>query len=141
MPTHDELCQFWRATDYRVRLPWGGHASIRVDENLPDALRGLLYRPDDPWGFITAWNPGAQKRAPMRNRQCQHELTGILRREGYPYHAAVGAGTGRRDPWREPSLFVPAIAFERLDTLARQFGQLAVLRGTRDGSARLHELA
>jgi hypothetical protein len=60
-----------------------------------------------------------------------------LKADRYRMHCGVGVGTG---DWRERSLFVPDIPHVRLDEIARQFGQLSVVRGIGDGPAELHEL-
>lgn len=127
----------WLATDYRVRLPRGGYASIRCGQPLPPTLQALLSRADDPWGFITAWNPADVHLPRARNRIRQRGLRTALAAAHYRCFGGIGVG---QTNWREASLFVPGIAPVRLDALAREFGQLSVVRGTGTGTAELHIL-
>jgi Protein of unknown function (DUF3293) len=138
VPLPQSIQREWMATDYRVRLPFGGYASIRCGRPLPEALRPLLTAGEEPWGFITAWNPASCAQPRAVNRRLQRQLRDALRASGHRFRAGAGVGT---DGWREPSLFVPGIDFPRLDALARQFHQLGIVRGVGAGIAELHELA
>jgi hypothetical protein len=60
-----------------------------------------------------------------------------LRGDRHRFFAGIGIGPSG---WREPSLFVPGMTYVQLDTMARRFGQLGVVRGTGAGAAELHEL-
>lgn len=137
MSLPESIRRAWTETEYRVRSPWGGYATIRCGEPLPAVLLALLKYADDPWGYVTAWNPAGARRPLAANRARQHELRDELVHAGYRCH--VGIGVGPND-WREPSLFVPGIPFAELDDVARRFGQLGVVRGTGTGSAELREL-
>ncbi|HJU07693.1 MAG TPA: DUF3293 domain-containing protein [Rhodanobacteraceae bacterium] len=136
MPTNESLRRVWLETEYRVRLPRGGYAAIRIGTPLPDALRDFLHDENDPWGFITAWNPHAQKASPTFNRARQRELREALQESNARYHVGIGVG----DDWREPSLFVAGLDFDALDALARRFEQAAIVRGSGYGTAELREL-
>lgn len=137
MARPESIRRAWIETDYRVRLPRGGYASIRCGQPLPAPLRAVLADADDPWGYITAWNPAGLRRAEAINRARQRQLRDALKAGGFRCHAGVGVGT---TGWREPSLFVPGIAFSTLDALARSFGQLGVVRGTGARPAELRDL-
>jgi hypothetical protein len=137
MPLPESIRRAWTQTEYRVRLPWGGHASIRCGMPLPAPLLAMLKQVDDPWGYITALNPAGVRLPAADNRARQRRLRDLLRDRGYRRHAGVGVGP---NDWREPSLFVPGIPFEELDALAREFGQLGVVRGTGARPAELREL-
>ena len=137
MPLPESIRRAWSATDYRVRLARGGHASIRCWQPLPPPLLDLLPRPNAPWGYVTAWNPGAVSLRRSDNRTRQRSLRDELKADRLAFFAGIGVGT---DGWREASLFVPGITYARLDALASRFGQLSVVRGTGAQPAELHEL-
>ena len=138
MPIPPDTLQQFRDTEYRVRLPRGGCAVIRVGEPLPRGLHACVKDERTPWGFITAWNPFAQQISRERNRERQRELLTALRELGAAPRAGVGAGTGQPE-WREPSLFVTGLDFDALDALGRRFEQAAIVRGIGYGSAELRE--
>ncbi|HEX7815429.1 DUF3293 domain-containing protein [Dyella sp.] len=125
----DDLLAAYRATAYRVRLANGGWAALRIDRAVPAALASLLA--DQPWGFITAWNPHSRKLALHDNRVAQRQLLRQLRLLGgiTRIRAGVGVGLG----WREPSLLVVGIHVTELDMLAREFQQNAYVHGHGDG--------
>lgn len=137
MARPESIRRAWLATDYRVRLPHGGYASIRPNLPLPGPLCALLTRPDATWGYVTAWNPASVLLARSDNRRRQRRLRDLLRAGEHRFLAGIGVGASG---WREPSLFVLDIDYTGLDAVARRFGQLGVLRGTRDGLAELHDL-
>jgi hypothetical protein len=136
MPISQDTLQTFRDTGYRVRLPRGGRAVIRIGEPLPRELHGSVKDELTIWGFITAWNPFAQQTSRERNRERQRELLSALRGLGAAPRAGVGVGTGE-PPWREPSLFVTGLDFDTLDALARRFEQAAIVRGVGYGTAEL----
>ncbi|MGH8117025.1 MAG: DUF3293 domain-containing protein [Rhodanobacteraceae bacterium] len=138
MPLPESIRRAWSETEYRVRLPRGGYASIRCGCALPAALLALLERADDPWGYITAWNPAGVRHPLAGNRARQRQLRDALAAANYRFRPGIGVGPG---DWREASLFVPGIGHTDLDALARRFGQLGIVRGTGDGVAELHDLA
>jgi hypothetical protein len=126
----------WLDTGYRVRLPRGGWAAIRVGEAPPPALRGILG--DRPWGYLTAWNPQAQPRPRALNRRDQRRLLAALKAlPGVAVHAGIGVG---RSGWREPSLLAVGLETKALDELAARYRQLAYVHGCGHGAARLRIL-
>lgn len=127
MATPHPLEDIFLHADYRVRLPRGGHATIRVGDPLPAALARLLPASDAGWGFVTAWNPRGETRERRANRMAQRELRDTLR-DHHP-EARLHAGLGTLGDWREPSLFVAGIGITALDELMLHFGQLAVVYG------------
>ena len=139
MPIPPETEREFKATEYRVRLPQGGCAVIRIGEPLPRELHACVEDVRTPWGFITAWNPLARKAPPAHNRAAQRELLAALRELEARPRAGMGVGTGEK-AWREPSLFVTGLDFATLDALGRRFGQAAIVRGVGGGKAELHPL-
>lgn len=130
----ERLLAAYRNTDYRVRLPAGGTASLRIDRPLPTALRALVA--DRPWGFITAWNPGSVPAPRTANRAAQRRLLVELRAMPDVKAIRPAIGVGLQD-WREPSLFVVGATPDALDALCRRYDQLACLTGLGPGKASL----
>lgn len=137
MPVPESIRRAWLDSDYRVRLPHGGHAGIRCGQPLPAPLLALLNHVGEPWGYITAWNPRSVMLPVASNRIRQRRLRDELKADSCRYYGGIGVGV---DHWREPSLFVVGIGYTRLDELARHFGQLSVIRGIGNSPAELHEL-
>lgn len=131
----DELIAAYQATDYRVRLARGGHASIRLDQPLPAELLHLVG--NHHWGFITAWNPKSQPTARQQNRLAQQRLLRALRDCPSTVSLWPAIGVGDEGWWREPSLFVVGPQLDQLDPLARRFGQHAYVHGHSTGPAML----
>jgi Protein of unknown function (DUF3293) len=130
----EELLRTYCRSAYRVRLPAGGAAVIRVGEPLPTALRPFAVGRD--WGFFTAWNPRSQPQPAAANRKAQRRLLADLRADSsLAIHPAAGLGT---DGWRESSLWIVGIAPEALRHLANRYGQSAWLQGHGAGAAELH---
>jgi hypothetical protein len=127
------LREAFRDTSYLVNLDTVSWATIRVDLPLPLELRELVDA--QPWGFVTAWNPQARRRATAENLAAQRELLAALQAlPGTTVRPAIGVGnTG----WSEPSLFVVGADAAALDPLARRHGQRAYVHGHGGGIARL----
>jgi hypothetical protein len=141
VPIPPETRRAFLDTEYRVRLPQGGCAVIRIGETLPPGLHGYVKDDRTPWGFITAWNPFAQQSSRARNRERQRELLAALRHRGARLRPGIGVGANDGDSaWREPSLFVAGLDFDTLDALGRRFEQVAIVRGIGCGEARLRVL-
>ncbi|TAN03834.1 MAG: DUF3293 domain-containing protein [Rhodanobacteraceae bacterium] len=137
MPLPESIRRAWTETDYRVRLPHGGYVSIWCGRPLPPQLLALLRHADDPWGYITAWNPAGVSLSLASNKIRQRRLRDEIKGDRHRYFGGLGVGAS---DWREPSLFVPGMTYAQLDAMARRFGQLGVVRGTGAGVAELHEL-
>jgi hypothetical protein len=137
MPLPESIRRAWTETDYRVRMSCGGYVSIFCGSPLPLSVLALLGREDEPWGYITAWNPAGVRLPLETNRTRQRRLRDELKGDRFRYYGGIGVGPS---DWREPSLFVPGISFAKLDALARHFGQLGVVRGVGTEPAELHEL-
>ena len=127
------LVEMYRSSDYRVRLPRGGWASIHIDAPLPASLLGLIGK--HGWAFITAWNPFSRPLPRRQNHAAQQALLAALRKlqSTRLIRAAMGVGPS----WRESSLFVVGPSLEEMDALAQQFRQNAYIHGLGEGYARL----
>jgi hypothetical protein len=129
----EDFAAAYAATDYRVRLPRGGWATIRIGEPLPAALQELAGT--QPWGFITAWNPHGLQRNRQVNRLAQRQL--VLTLKASPSTVAILPAIGVGSEWREPSLFAIGPGTNLLDSLAMLHEQLAWVHGGDRGMARL----
>lgn len=132
MPTSratPELEAAYRATSYRA----GSKLELRVGE--PNAAldellaeRGLLA-----WAYLTAFNPGSVALPAEENRARQTQL--LRRLEGY--QLLPGEAVGDDGTWEEASVLVLGIGREDALSVAREFGQHAILCGTRGAPAEL----
>jgi Protein of unknown function (DUF3293) len=137
MPVPESIRRVWLETEYRIRLKQGGYACIRFGEPLPAQLLALLQHADEPWGYITAWNPAGVRLPLAANKIRQRRLRDELKADRHRFYCGIGVGPL---DWREPSLFVPGMTYAKLDAMARRFGQLGAIRGTGTGRAELYEL-
>ncbi|HEX7348924.1 MAG TPA: DUF3293 domain-containing protein [Rhodanobacteraceae bacterium] len=137
MARPESIHRAWYETDYRVRLPTGGYASIRCDQPLPHVLLAWLPAADTPWGYLTAWNPAGVSLPRAANRQRLRRMRDELKASGWRYSLGVGVGT---TGWQEVSLFVIGMSYTQLDALAHHFGQSGLIRGIGASPTELHDL-
>lgn len=133
----EALLGAFRNSHYLVCLNACEWADIRIDQALPESLQQTVTGRE--WGFITAWNPLARRRAETQNLAAQRQLQGaVMRLANVSVLPAIGVG----DHWHEPSLFVNGAKVDQLDALARQHQhqQLAYIHGTCGNPARLRLL-
>lgn len=128
------LLAAYLATDFRVRLPQGGFASLRIGAPPPSAILQLTH--GAPWGVITAWNPRSQPMPRAWNRRAQRPLLAELRQHPQmcAIHAAVGVGA---NGWRESSLLVIGPGEATLRALCARYGQHAFVAAEGEAAARL----
>lgn len=128
------------ATDYRVRLAQGGHASLRIGAPLPATLIALLRHATEPWSFVSACNPHSQAQPRAANRHAQRALLAALQaRADSDVRIRAGVGVGA-NVWRETSLFVLGLEFAAIDAIIQPYRQNAIVRGHGVGIAQLHWL-
>lgn len=128
------LLAAYAGTDYRVRLPAGGFASIRIGAALPASLRALSGQ--DAWAVITAWHPRSRPVPHAVNRIAQRSLLTQLRAlpETRLIRAALGVGS---EGWREPSLWVVGPCPNMLHPLCVRHDQHAWVMGDAGTAAHL----
>lgn len=132
----ESLLEAFRDTAYHVCLDTLTWAIIRIDLPLPVELVAVVGV--QPWAFITAWNPRAQRRPAAENLVAQRELlAGVLAHAGVTAFPAIGVGPSG---WAEPSLFVVGLDVVALDPLCRGHAQLAYVHGHARGEACLRLL-
>lgn len=130
----EALLRAYLATDYRIRLPQGGVASLCIGAPPPGALLQLTQ--GVPWAVITAWNPRSQPMPRAWNRRAQRLLLAELRARPdiRAIRAAVGVGVG---DWRESSLLVVGADAASLRALCTRHGQYAFIAGEGETPPRL----
>ena len=122
---------------YHVLLP-GGRVTVRIGSK-PPVMRAWLrtngYTPPT-WSLITAWNPGAEVRNPGQNRRAQRRLEEDLDQAGWYWVPGIARDPDKRWP-DEPGVWVPGMAAGEGLVWAKRVGQLAIVAGDEDGTARL----
>jgi hypothetical protein len=130
------LAQAYRATTYRVYVARRARIDLHPGRRCIALDRLLARIGARHWAFITAWNPRSRSLPGWRNAKRQRDLLARLRTAGL--QALPAAGIPATGNWSaEESLFVPGLAPGAARTLARVFGQNAILAGRRGGPARL----
>jgi hypothetical protein len=85
---------------------------------------------------MTAWNPGLARLASPENRQRQDDLVAELTKRGFARFP--GAGEDATGEWpMEQSVFIPRIRPKAARTLARKYGQWAIVAGELHQRSRL----
>ncbi|QYR52191.1 DUF3293 domain-containing protein [Lysobacter soyae] len=86
-------------------------------------------------GFITAWNPGAERLSDEENNAADRDLVHVIdshRVERFPMHAVSPDGV-----WFEAGWLVSDVSRVTLDQWARRFGQLGTLWWQRGHAVKL----
>lgn len=121
-PRIAELLALYRRTHYDVALPDGTGATLRLGVPPPSPIIGWIGA-DDEALYLTACNPHSRELAPADNDARLAELRRRLRLAGARW--LDGSAGIPHQPWREASLLVAGLPLDRLDALARAFGQNA----------------
>lgn len=131
MPLAPEVLEAYRKAEYVVfgepplvlRI---GERNCRLDGMLEVARK-------DSAAFLTAFNPGGQRRSDQDNEAAQVQLERAL--EEKPYGCYPGEGRDPQGRWSaEPSLLVIGIPRDEAEALGREFEQNAIVYVAR-GSA------
>lgn len=115
--------EYWHTT-YFAETPVG-HLRLRVGLDDWPANVMLTRQHLESWAFITAWNPGGQIASPNQNQSRNAALSARL--ANFPSYP--GRGVGDFDTHTEDSFLVLGISESEALTLAREFGQNAILFG------------
>ena len=130
-----ELLAAYQATTYTARLG-ESDVRLRVGARCPQLDRELAARKLSSWAYLTACNPGSQPLPTTENRERQQELRRAVEDGGWA--CFPGAGVPDTSTWTpEESLLILGIQRRSALELARRFGQLAIVWGTRDAAAEL----
>jgi hypothetical protein len=119
----DGLRRQYEATRYRIDLPDDGPIDARIGER-NTALDALLRARGCRDGvFITAWNPQSRLLDRATNEGRNAELARALdARPVLPHRGIADAGD-----WEERGFFVLDLPCEEALSLARRFGQIAIV--------------
>lgn len=128
--SREALDAAYRATTYRA-----GKLAVRIGEPAPALDLLLADRGLDEWAYLTAHNPGSVALAPEENRARQKRL--LARVAGHPVLLGEAVADDAGDWAAEPSVLVLGIRREDALSLAREFGQNAIVCGQRGGAAEL----
>ena len=109
------------------RLPF---AQIDIKVNEPNAKLDTFLMDNNAysWAFISAYNPASKVLSKEENEQRHQQLLNQLAAHSMRYTEAVGMS--QRGDWpEERSVLVLDIPLTRAQTIAQQFGQLAIVYG------------
>ena len=90
----------------------------------------------DAWSYITASNPASELLSNEENAKRRRELEALLQLQGYVFYGGEGVGSDRAWP-AEASFLILGISRKTAMHLGRQFGQNAIVCGTRGKAAEL----
>jgi hypothetical protein len=121
-------------TAYLVRAPQGVHA-LRIGALHAAFDAELQAAGAQCWAVITAWNPGSRLRSTDENASAQRALLRAISEQTLVAWPAEGKADD--GGWREESACVLDLELAAAVALGRQFGQLAVVVGQRQGAAQL----
>lgn len=130
-PIPEALYTAYLHTTYQVYDP---ALAITIGNFHPQLDTLLETRHATQWAFITAWNPYSQVLSTTENEARNKSLETLL--APYPYFA--GAGIGEDPSWQpEASFLVLGIDRATACLLGKQFGQNAIVAGSKGGPAEL----
>jgi hypothetical protein len=133
-PRIAELLALYRRTHYDVALPGGGSATLRAGEPPPPAVATWIGG-DAQAVYLTACNPRSCALTADENEARMADLRLRLYAAGMRWLEGSAAIPGQ--PWRESSVLAAGLPLQRIDALARAFGQNASLHVYAGAPARL----
>ena len=109
---------------------------IRIGSHHEQLDRLQLEHNCDAWSYITASNPASELLSNEENAKRRRELEALLQLQGYVFYGGEGVGSDPEWP-AEASFLILGISREDAMHLGRQFGQNAIVCGTRGKAAEL----
>ncbi len=128
----------YQAAWYHLWWP-GGSERIHSGQWPRVFLQHHHHQGDEPWFWLTAANPGSRLLPAHCNRLRNLLLALELRRRGW-LHGPGWSGSPHADWPVEAGFWLICSRPAAVHALARHFGQLAVLQGSRHQPARVHWL-
>ena len=140
-PDRATLDAAYRGARYRVDLP-AGRVTLRVGHPTPALDRLLTETGHATYTFLTAHNPHSIQLTPAENAARHAELSEALAATGLPQFPGEGAANPDDPDWPadwppETSVLILGLPEPDAVSLARRFGQNALLRGRLAGPAEL----
>jgi hypothetical protein len=131
-----ELDAAYRATSYLLHLR-GETIRLRIDQPSPEFNSFLEHVECEQWAFISAVNPGSELLTEAANAGRHRRFLAAVSSQKLVYFA--GDAVPDTTTWPiEPGLLLLHIGLEKALTLAREFGQSAILAGQGNDAPRLH---
>lgn len=126
-----ELVKAYTETVFHVFNP---SIEIRIGTQQPLLDKLLAKQSCSQWAFITPYNPASVLLSDAENKERMVQLLAVLK--GYLCYYGEGRGT---DPaWLpEQSVLILGISQAKANKLGRAYGQLAIVTGSINKSARL----
>ena len=109
---------------------------IRIGSHHERLDEMLLEHNCDTWSYITASNPASELLSDEQNASRYRELESLLESQSFVFYRGEGVGSDPTWP-AEASFLILGIALEAAINLGRQFGQNAIVCGTRGEAAEL----
>ena len=132
-PIDEQLKQAYLSSLYRVSDP---AFDIRIGITHEPLDQWLATRGYSCWAFVTAWNPKSSLLSIEENEARHQALMVEVASLGYSWQE--GWGIGQDGSWApEKSILVPGIMLKEAISIARQFGQLAIVFGEAGNAAQL----
>jgi hypothetical protein len=126
-----KLVQAYSETIFHVFNP---SIAIRIDAFHPKLDQLLIKKGKSQWAFITPYNPASIELKDEENRERLSQLVADLKK--YSIHLGEGRGTDPR--WKpEQSVLILGISPAKAKRLGKQYGQYAIVTGSRGCAARL----
>lgn len=119
--------------DDRMLLQIGDHAT-GLSRLAPSTGSDFVF--DEPWAYITAWNPGSEVRMEFVNREKQGDLELFLRSSGYLLLPGYSRDPSGQWPTEE-GVLVFGLAWDKALMLGRRYQQNAILAGMGEEAVQL----
>ena len=125
------LVKAYRETIFQVFKP---NIAIRIGAFNPKLDQLLLRNSKSQWAFITPYNPASVELSDDENRERMFQLLADLKK----YSLYFGEGRGTDPRWKpEQSVLILGISPAKAKRLGKQYGQYAIVTGSRGSAARL----
>jgi hypothetical protein len=123
VPLSPELVDAYRNAEYVVFAD--PHVVIRIGEKNAEVDALISAEGATTAAFVTAANPGGERRSDMENGVANAALQNFVAAAGYPH--CWGQGRDANGSWSEPSFLVIGIYRANAEALGQLFEQNAIV--------------